>query len=200
MLPWEHFTASIDEAEKLAQPEGFDYLPLIGDGYTHLRRYVPALLSSLELRVAPAAADILQAVEVLRVMNEQKARRVPEDAPTGFVRRRWAELVSTEEEIDRRFFELCVLSAVKDALRSGDLWIPGSRQFKVLVEYLVPRAQFQAQLVEQRLGLAVETECEAYLEERVLRLTQAIDRVEALAAAMSYRRRASRRAGLSSHP
>jgi hypothetical protein len=163
VLPWEHFTASIEEAEKLAQPEGFDFLPLIGDGYAQLRRYVPALLASIELRAAPAAADILHAVEVLRTMNEQKARRVPENAPTSFVRKRWADLVFGEEGIDRRFYELCVLSEVKNALRSGDLWIPGSRQFKDFEEYLIPPAQFQAQLVEQKLGLAVETECEAYL-------------------------------------
>jgi hypothetical protein len=63
------------------------------------------------------------------------------------------------QRIDRRFYELCVLSEVKNALRSGNLWIPGSRQFKDFEEYLIPPALFQAQLVEQRLGLVVETEC-----------------------------------------
>ncbi|HET8656502.1 MAG TPA: Tn3 family transposase [Longimicrobiaceae bacterium] len=182
VLPWDHFTASIEEAEKLAQPEGFDFLPLIGDGYQQLRRYVPALLSTLEFRAAPAAADILQAVEVLRSMNERQARKVPEDAPIGFVRKRWADLVFTDEGIDRRFYELCVLSALKNALRSGDLWIPGSRQFKDFEEYLIPAPQFQAQLVQRELGLAIETECEAYLEERLLGLERAMERVETLAA------------------
>ena len=32
--------------------------------------------------------------------------------------------------IDRRFYELCALSELKNALRSGDVWVPGSRQFK----------------------------------------------------------------------
>jgi hypothetical protein len=182
VLPWEHFTASIDEAEKLAQPEGFDFLPLISEGYQQLRRSMPVLLSTLEFRAAPAAADILQAVEVLRSMNERQARKVPEDAPVGFVRKRWMDLVFTEEGIDRRFYELCVLSELKNALRSGDLWIPGSRQFKDFEAYLIPAAQFQAQLVQRELGLAVETECEAYIQERLLGLERALQRVEGLAA------------------
>jgi hypothetical protein len=88
VLPWERFRESIEEAEKLAQPEDFDYLPLIGEGYAQLRRYVPVLLSTLAFRAAPAAADILRAVEVLREMNERQARKVPEDAPVSFVRKR----------------------------------------------------------------------------------------------------------------
>ncbi|MBV8606930.1 MAG: hypothetical protein JO034_05635, partial [Singulisphaera sp.] len=33
VVPWEVFTRSVTEAEKLAQPEDFDYLHRIGDGY-----------------------------------------------------------------------------------------------------------------------------------------------------------------------
>jgi hypothetical protein len=90
--------------------------------------------------------------------------------------------VFTEEGVDRRFYEFCVLSVLRDALRSGDMWIPGSRQFRDFEEYLIPPAQFQAQLVQRELGLAVETECEAYLEERMLSLDRAMGRVETLAA------------------
>jgi TnpA family transposase len=182
VLPWERFTESIEEAEKLAQPEDFDFLPLIGDGYAQLRRYVPLMLSTLEFRAAPVAKDLLAAVELLRAMNERQARKVPEDAPTSFVRKRWAELVLTSEGIDRRFSELCVLSELKNALRSGDVWIPGSRQYKDFEEYLLPPDRFAAQREQQQLGLAVPADCERYLEERRAVLENALDRVEALAA------------------
>jgi len=43
---------------------------------------------------------------------------------------RWAKLVLTDEGIDRRYYELCALSELKNALRSGDVWVQGSRQFK----------------------------------------------------------------------
>lgn len=40
-MPWEVFSASITEAEKLAQSEDFDYLALIGSGFNSLRSYTP---------------------------------------------------------------------------------------------------------------------------------------------------------------
>jgi hypothetical protein len=104
--PWERFRESIEEAEKLARPEDFDYLPRIGDGYAQLRRYAPELLSTLEFRAAPVARDLLAAVELLREMNERQARKVPADAPESFVRQRWKDVVFIEEGIDRRFCEL----------------------------------------------------------------------------------------------
>jgi hypothetical protein len=39
----------------------------------------------LEQRAAPAAQGVLDAVEVLRDMNAYNARKVPDDAPTGFI-------------------------------------------------------------------------------------------------------------------
>ena len=104
-----------------------------------MRRYAPEFLDVLKLRVAPAAKDVLAAIEVLRGMNTNNARKVPADAPTGFIKPRWQKLVMTDTGIDRRYYELCVLSELKNALRSGDIWVQGSRQFKDFEDYLVHR-------------------------------------------------------------
>jgi hypothetical protein len=34
------------------------------------------------------------------------------------------------EGTNRRFYEFCVLSEMSNAVRSGDLWVVGSRQFR----------------------------------------------------------------------
>ncbi|CUI18141.1 Transposase (plasmid) [Candidatus Protochlamydia naegleriophila] len=44
----------------------------------------------------------------------------------------------SDDGIDRCFYELCVLSELKNALRSGNLCMHGSRQFKDFEEYLLP--------------------------------------------------------------
>ncbi len=41
VIPWERFEASVGEALKLAQPEGFDFLHRIGESYATVRRYAP---------------------------------------------------------------------------------------------------------------------------------------------------------------
>ena len=182
ILPWEVFSESVTEAEKLAQPEDFDYLPLVGDGFNQLRRYTPALLEALTMKAAPAACAVMGAVEVLKDMNKRQARKVPDDAPTSFVRKRWKSLVHTPDGLDRRFYELCVLSELKNSLRSGDVWVRGSRQFKDFEEYLLPPSRFSAQREQQALGLAVETDCERFLEARLAVLERELQTVERLAA------------------
>jgi hypothetical protein len=98
-----------------------------------LRRYTPAFLEAFKFRAAPAARKILDALEVLKRLSASKARSVPEDAPTEFVRRRWASHVFTEAGLDRRYYELCALTELRNGLRSGDIWVPGSRQFTLRI-------------------------------------------------------------------
>ena len=183
IIPWDVFSKSISDAETLAQPEDFDYLPLVGDGFNQLRRYTPILLESLTMRAAPAARDLLEGVEILKDMNERQARKVPEEAPISFVRKRWQNLVRTEDGLDRRFYELCVLSELKNSLRSGDIWVQGSRQFKDFEEYLLPASRFTVQREQHELSLAVETNCELFLVARLAVLEGELATVERLASA-----------------
>ena len=108
---------------------------------------------------------------------------MPDDAPTSFVRKRWESLVRNEDGLNRRFYELCVLSELKNSLRSGDIWVHGSRQFKNFEDYLLPPARFAAQRDQRELGLAVETDCERFLEARLAVLQEQLATVERLAAA-----------------
>jgi hypothetical protein len=183
IIPWEVFTESITQAELLAQPESFDFLALVGDGFNQLRRYTPVLLGALTMKAAPVARELLAAVDVLKGMNERQARKVPDDAPTSFVRKRWENLVRTEDGLDRRYYELCVLAELKNSLRCGDIWVQGSRQFKDFEDYLLPPPRFAAQRDQRELGLAVETDCERFLEARLTVLQEQLATVERLAAA-----------------
>ena len=183
VMPWEEFSASVAEAQKLAQPEDFDFLRRIGDSYATLRRYAAEFLAVLELRAAPAAQGVLDAIEVLRLMNFVKARDVPTDAPISFVKKRWQKLVMTADGTDRRYYELCALTELKNSLRSGDIWVQGSRQFRDFDEYLVPAEKFATLRQAGELPLAVTTDCEQYLGARLQQLESQLDVVNRLAAA-----------------
>jgi TnpA family transposase len=172
VMSWDDFTASVSEAQKLAQPEDFDFLHRIGDSYATLRRYSPALLDVLKLRAAPAAQDVMAAIDILRAMNTNGTRKLPEETPTKFIKKRWEKLVVTDAGIDPRYYELCALSELKNALRSGDVWVQGSRQFKDFEEYLVPNERFISLKQSNELPLAIETDCYKYLHDRILLLEQ----------------------------
>ena len=183
VLPWAEFAESVSQAQVLAQPESFDFLHRIGEGYVTLRRYAPEFLAVLKLRAAPAAKDVLDAVEVLRLMNAVSAEQVPTDAPSKFITPRWARLVITDAGFDRRFYELCALSELKNKLRSGDVWVQGSRQFKDFDEYLVPVEKFTTLKLANELPLAVPADCDQYLNERLTLLETQLAKVNLMALA-----------------
>ncbi|MDN4887597.1 Tn3 family transposase, partial [Klebsiella pneumoniae] len=119
----------------------------------------------------------------LRGMNTDNARKLPADAPTGFIKPRWQKLVMTDAGIDRRYYELCALSELKNSLRSGDIWVQGSRQFKDFEDYLVPPEKFTSLKQSSELPLAVATDCEQYLHERLTLLEAQLATVNRMAAA-----------------
>ena len=184
VVSWDEFAESITEAQKLAQPQDFDFLCRIGEGYATLRRYAPELLNVLGLHAAPAAKPVLDAIELLRKMNSGNLRKVPDCAPLDFIRERWSRLILTDAGIDRRHYELCALSELKNALRSGDVWVEGSRQFKNFNEYLLPAQKFAALKGADELRLAVDSDCERYLKERLDTLNDQLQSVDLLAAAI----------------
>jgi hypothetical protein len=180
LMTWEAFETSVVEAAKLARPEEFDHLALVTQSYPQLRRYAPQLLEVFEFQSTSATEELLQAVALLRELNFKNARRVPDNAPSGFIRPRWQKHVFTSEGIDRRFYETCVLSEVGKSLRAGDLWVVGSRRYKDFEEYLLPAEVYRAIKLS---GLAVDVDCTAYLQERTKQLDTEFLRVDRLAKA-----------------
>ena len=61
VLPWSKFESTVAEAQTLAQPEEFDYLALLDERYSSVRKFAPLLLAHFEFHAAPAAAELLQA-------------------------------------------------------------------------------------------------------------------------------------------
>jgi hypothetical protein len=108
-------------------------------------------------------------------------RELPDDAPLDFIRERWARLIFTDTCIDRRYYELCALAELKNALRSGDIWVEGSRKFKNFNEYLLPAQRFAKLRETGDLRLAVDPDCEQYLKDRLEALNQQLHRVDSLA-------------------
>lgn len=180
IIPWETFEASVTGADGIVKPGMDDSLSLIGTSYSQIRRYAPLFLETFEFKAAPAAETLLGAIHILRRLNAANIREIPEDAPIDFVRKRWAVLVLTQSGIDRRFYELCVLSELKNALRSGDLWVSGSRQFNDFKEYMLAPDAF-TQLQKDGFRLDIELNGETYLAKRMQQLQDQFVRVNDLA-------------------
>ena len=166
VIPWERFCKTVAEAEALARPEEFDAFQNLGEHYAGIRRWSPAFLSAFAFESVPASASLLRAIEVLREMNSKDTAALPKSAPTGFVRQRWAAYVMPGGVIDRRHYELCVLSELRDRLRAGDVWVTGSRQYRSVEERLISKQTFQELQSAGTVPVAVEADFDKFIESR----------------------------------
>ncbi len=137
-LPKEMLRAKVEETEKLVRPLDDSYFDLLGERYGHIRAFSPAFLDAFEFRSNLAHDPLLHAVELLRQMNAACRRKVPEDAPVDFVGPKWRPyVVDSAGAISRKYYELCVLWELRGSLRSGDVWLDGSRRYADPETYLI---------------------------------------------------------------
>lgn len=138
VLPWDTFTRAVEELLTLASPGSGDALAFLGLHYTTVRRYAPRLLDSLVFTGTASSRSLLRAVAILRELNATGKRTIPPGAPLDFIGSRWTPFVFGGERIDRRYYELCVLSELRQRLRAGDLWVVGSRKYRDFDAHLLP--------------------------------------------------------------
>ncbi len=181
MIAWERFRTTVAEAEALARPEAFDAYQKLGEHYAGIRRWSPAFLEAFAFESVPASASLMRAIEVLREANRSGNSTLPKSAPTGFVRQRWAPLVLPGGTIDRRYYELCVLSELRDRLRAGDVWVAGSRQYRSFEERLISTQTLQDLQQSGTLPVAVEADFDRFIEARRTLLDERLTAVDARA-------------------
>jgi hypothetical protein len=109
---------------------------------------------------------MLRVIEVMRAFYQSERRVWPRNVPTGFIKKSWRKAVLTDAGIDRRAYELCVFAELRDRLRSGDIWIEGSRQYRAIEDQLIARPLFDAMRTAGPLPHAGPVDVGAYLAER----------------------------------
>jgi len=93
----------------------------------HLGRYLPTFLK-LPFQAEPGTEKLLNAIELARELEASKKRLLPADTPIDFIPAAWyASLGRNDGAIDRSLWEIGLALAVRDALRSGALYLPRSR-------------------------------------------------------------------------
>ena len=181
VIAWERFRTSVAGAEALMRPEEFDAYENVGKHYAGIRRWSPAFLDAFAFEGVPAAASLLRAVEVLREANRKGSAALPKSAPIGFVRQRWAGLVLPGGVIDRRHYELCVLSELRGRLQAGDIRVTGSRRYRSFEERLISEDTLNQLQQAGTLPIAVEPDFEQFIAGRRMLLDARLASVDARA-------------------
>lgn len=123
--------------EKLAESMGdlrmFKYLEERGYGdillarYPSLRKYFPDFLRLL-FATASGNDSLMKGIEIARGLNSGDIKSLPPDAPISFVPKDlYPVLRDRSGKLNRNAWEMGLALAMKDRLRSGDLYLPQSK-------------------------------------------------------------------------
>ncbi|MBV9280755.1 MAG: Tn3 family transposase [Chloroflexi bacterium] len=179
-VPPERLEAAVAECDRLIRPPDDTYFDFLAQRYGTLRAFAPALLAALPFRSGQPDDPLLEAVALLRQLNTEGRRKVPEDTDLRVVPARWQPYVQDERgHISRRYYELCVLCELRAALRAGNVWVEGSRRYANPASYLLPPARWEAERLEVCRQVQVPVDGRERLRQRDRELTEQLARLEA---------------------
>lgn len=141
----EHLEAAVKDCHRLVRPthdESYDYFAA---RYSYIRQFAPHFLSAFSFQSNRESDPLLEAIALLRQLNTSGKRQIPETAPVQFVTAPWKSYLRDETgKIQRRYYELCVLWELRQALLSGNLWVDGARRYGDPQSYLIPKDKWPA--------------------------------------------------------
>ena len=113
--------------------------------FNHLRQFSPVLLRALEFLPDAGDGDVpcLEALRVLKEMNADLKRKLPDDAPTDFIPKRLLPLVVTDGKVDRKAWECALLIKLQEDLRSGNLSVKHGKRFGRFEDYFLPKERWE---------------------------------------------------------
>ena len=158
---WEVFRQTVVQAAALTGKVSADPLEFATDGYARFRRYAPRFLQELAFRGGRGADSLVEAIALLCKLNRAGHRTLPVNAPLDFARTRWQKLIVREGKPDRQVWEIAVLFELRNALRSGDIWLADSRRYREITTALVP-----IEVVSRSARLTVPLDADEWLDAR----------------------------------
>lgn len=151
--------------ESMVESNEASPLTLAAEQYATVHKYAGAFLQTFTFQSARRHDPLLAAISLLKRLYAEKRRTLPERVPVSHLSQADRRLIFGEERPDRRLYEIATLAALRDRLRSADIWVHGSRSFRPIDEHLMPRPTFAKMKEEDRLGLGVQHDGAAWLAE-----------------------------------
>jgi hypothetical protein len=104
-----------------------DILVTAAERYSVLRRFSPRFLKSFDFRSSTPHDPVLAAVDLLKAMDRDSTRTLPDRPPSTFLPPKWRKLIFQNGKADRRLYETAVLATLRERLKGSGIWVAGSR-------------------------------------------------------------------------
>jgi len=139
--------------------------------FSYLRKYTPLLLNTINFKSNNKSSEgILEAIKIVKEMNNSNKKTLPEDINLDFTSKKWSKIINkTEDKYRKRhYYELAVYSEIKNTTRSGDLYIPGSKDFNKFESYLISENEWEIE--KKKLKLSAPLSADEYLANKISEL------------------------------
>jgi TnpA family transposase len=174
--------ATVESAKKLVRPLDLDARDLIQTQYAFMRGALLALHGALAVRAVRGTDPALEALDYVQRL-EARGRRVtarrqrlagePMEAPLGHVTDRWRRLVfDGRKHLNASLYEVAAFEALNAGLRSGDLYVVGSRRYQTFESYLLTKERWARLTETGQTRLALGGTADDYLERRRHRVAE----------------------------
>jgi TnpA family transposase len=115
-----------------------NHLSFLKQSYAAIKQFTPNLLEKLDFKIAFTKDNFDSALALVKDLQTGKKRKIPQDVPMNFATNNWQKVIF-HNEINQQNYEICVLSILKDRLKSGDVYVNLSRKFTNLENLLIEK-------------------------------------------------------------
>lgn len=156
---------SMADLQTFKQLEERGYGDLLLARYPSLRKYFSAFLQ-LPFVARQGNEPLMNAIELVRKLDADELKQLPSKSPTNFVPHHLRRaLVNQANTLNRNAWEMGLAFAIKDALRSGDLYLPQSKQHVSFWDLTLDSVHWQELKVTafDELGLPQKNEAKSFI-------------------------------------
>ena len=152
----------------------------------HYRRMVPQILEALEFRSNNELYQpVIKALELIKKYTDSSQHYYSSEDEVfvdGVLKNSWREIVvevdsSGVEKINRVNYEISVLQALREQLRSKEIWVIGAKRYGNPESDLPKDFEVQRQVYYQALGQP--TDAEAFIHNLQQKMTRALEQLDA---------------------
>ncbi len=165
---WPELERLVATASQLTDTLAVEPLAHVIQGYHRFRRYAPRMLRCLDIQAASVADPLMRAVALMKDNQDTSSQPVAFLRPTS----KWRRHLKLQDDGDNRLWEVAVLFHLRDAFRSGDIWLAHSRRYADIKQALVPMSA-----VPTTARLVVPFEPSTWIAERKDRITDGLKRL-----------------------
>lgn len=134
---------SVDDLHIFKQLEERGYGDILLARYPSLRKYFTDFIR-LPFKAKPGTEPLLNAINLVRRLDAGALKKLPDDAPTHFIPKELRQsLKGKDGKVQRNAWELGVAMAMKEAFRSGDLFLPKSKQHVSFWDLMLDQPRWQ---------------------------------------------------------